>query len=149
MRIEDAGAVLTGGAFGIGRATAIRLARPGAHVAIAAVAERAEAEAMISTALEWRGRCDLLISNAAIVGYGAPHEFSSDDWKRILDVNLFGAIWAMRAVLPHMLDRKAGHVSFVSSPVIQEGPGHEDSLGRQMRDKCADPEAFLRTDATR
>jgi len=141
MELDGAVAVVTGAAYGIGRATAIALSAAGCDVVVvdiaddqaqstvaaieesggaaqfvhADVASRADMEAMASAAIEWRGHCDLLIANAAISGTGAPHEFSADDWEHMLGVNLFGAIWAMRPLLPHMIERDHGHLCFVSS----------------------------------
>lgn len=151
MELRGAVAVVTGGANGIGRATAVALARAGSEVVVADlddrggedavtqiegeggsglfvhtdVGSRQSVEALVVDAISWRGRCDVFISNAAIAGRGAPHEFSVEDWEAILNVNLFGGIWAMRALLPHMLGRRSGHLVFVSSGWGLQGSPHD------------------------
>jgi NAD(P)-dependent dehydrogenase (short-subunit alcohol dehydrogenase family) len=79
------------------------------------VGDRGAIERLAADAVAWRGGLDLVISNAAIACTGPPHEFSVDDWHRIIDVDLMAGVWLMRATLPHLLERGAGHISFVSS----------------------------------
>lgn len=131
----------SGGAIGLSIVTAIALARAGADVVVADidservedtisqiraagrqgrfihtdVSSRESVEALVEEAIRWQGRCDLFMSNVAISGRGAPHGFSVEDWRAVLEVNLYGAIWGTRAVLPHMLQRDYGHLVFVSS----------------------------------
>lgn len=141
MELRDTVAVVTGGASGIGRATAVALARAGTDVIVADiddeggrettslveregskglfihrdVGSRRSVEALVERSISWQGHCELFVSNAAITSRGAPHEFSVEDWDTLLKVNLFASIWAMRAILPHLLQRGRGHLVFVSS----------------------------------
>lgn len=136
MNIEGAVAVVTGGASGIGRATALELARRGAHVVAADVHEdrleevRVEIEAMgrrvltvrcdvtfdeqvehlRDEALEEMGRVDIVMNNAGVVVLGPPETIAMEDWDWILQVNLYGVIRGVRAFLPHMLERGSGHI---------------------------------------
>src|SRR5437868_7133622 len=99
MELDGTVAIVTGAGYGIGRATAAALAKNGAHVVVADIAEaagetaveqiiaggadaifvktdvaaRESVEALIDACVQWRGHCDLFISNAAIAGVGAPH----------------------------------------------------------------------------
>ena len=131
-------ALLTGAARDIGFASAVRLAAEGAEVCItdrdaaaldAAVAaakaaglalqaltmdsaDPADTARRIGELLQQRGRIDVLVNNAG----GSLHtpylfgEESDDDWKQVLDLNLMGAVWASRAVLPAMAGRGHGRI---------------------------------------
>ncbi|MEQ1564441.1 MAG: SDR family oxidoreductase [Myxococcota bacterium] len=129
-------ALVTGGARGIGRATAVALAATGARVAIAdldadAVRDTARAIGATGWALDVTdaaafaatveavqaelGPIDVLVNNAGIMSAGA---FLDQDPRlddRQIDVNLRGVIHGMRAVLPGMLGRGRGHVVNVAS----------------------------------
>lgn len=134
--IAGAVAVVTGGASGIGRATALELARRGADVVVADLHEdrleevRVEVEAMgrrvltvrcdvafdeqvehlRDEALEEMGRVDIVMNNAGVVLLGPPETIPMPDWDWILQVNLFGVIRGVRAFLPHLLARGSGHI---------------------------------------
>jgi len=139
---------VTGGARGIGRATATALARAGARVAIgdldADLAARAAAElggdavgmgldvgdpasfaAFLAEAERRLGPLDVLVNNAGIMHVG-PFLEESDDWsRRQFDVNVFGVIHGMRAALPGMLARRSGHVVNVASAASKIGVRNE------------------------
>jgi NAD(P)-dependent dehydrogenase (short-subunit alcohol dehydrogenase family) len=141
MEIEDAVAVVTGGASGIGRATVLELVRRGAQVVVADVHEdrledvRVEVEGMggrvltvrcdvayddqvehlRDEALEEMGRVDIVMNNAGVVAMGPPETMTMQDWDWILQVNVYGVIRGVRAFLPHMLERGSGHVVNTSS----------------------------------
>lgn len=125
-------AIVTGGATGIGRATALRLAREGASVVLttsrnrdaldATVAEIREnggeatglvadaardedAAATVAAALEAFGRLDVVVANAAWFQPSAPaHEMPDDDWDRALAVDLKGVFLAAKHGIPAMLE---------------------------------------------
>ncbi|MFP4395167.1 MAG: SDR family NAD(P)-dependent oxidoreductase [Anaerolineales bacterium] len=144
-RLDDKIAVVTGGGRGIGRATALTLARAGAAVAvaarteeeIAAVAEEireagGQAMAVPTDITSWAavqhladevarayGPADIVVANAGIV---KPVEdtwaVAPEAWAQNVDVNLTGAFYTARAFLPAMMEREAreaGVVIFVSS----------------------------------
>ncbi|GGI95853.1 SDR family NAD(P)-dependent oxidoreductase [Streptomyces brasiliensis] len=142
-------AVVTGAASGIGAATAERLAREGAAVVLADVAEErgtAVAEriaedggrarfvaADVSAEGDWArvadaarafGPVDLLVSNAFVVEVTPAHELTLASWRRQLDVNLTGAFLGFKTVLPDLRDRR-GAVVLTSSVHAHKGiPGH-------------------------
>lgn len=137
----DKVAIVTGASSGIGRATALALAKQGACVALAArradallelseqikalgrevlvlptdVTRREHVEAMVQTALSQWGRVDILISNAGEYIQGPIIELDPADLQRSLDVNYFGGVYCIKAVLPHMLAQKSGHIVTVTS----------------------------------
>ena len=136
MNITGSVAVVTGAASGIGRATALELARRGAHVVAADIHEdrleelRVEIEGMgqrVLTvrcdvtfddqvehlrveALEEMGHVDIVMNNAGVVAMGPPEMMTMEEWDWILQVNLYGVIRGVRAFLPHMLERGTGHI---------------------------------------
>ena len=149
MDIDGAVAVVTGGANGIGRATALALAKAGADVVVSDVddsgalsaaveieaagrkalairtdvGQREDVEALVARATGWQGRIDLFLSNAGVGCLGEAHEFSVGEWESLIAINLMGPIWATRVLLPHMLERNAGHLAFVASGAGYEGFG--------------------------
>ena len=112
-------ALITGASSGIGRATALIFAREGASLVLADVVEEggqetlalvkeagaegifvktdvsksSEVDAVVATAVETYGRLDCAFNNAGIGGRGAlTHEYSEEEWSRVLAVNLTG-VW--------------------------------------------------------
>ena len=138
---RDRVAVVTGASRGIGRATALALARAGALVvplarsadALDALVAEIEAaggrawsapldltdERAVRTVLgeiEGRfGRVDILVLNAGIGCQDRIIDLRLDDLRHTFDVNLFGALACLQAVLPGMIARRSGHLVFVSS----------------------------------
>jgi len=135
-------AVVTGGAGGIGRATAELLAAGGARVLVADVKDRdgretverivgaggiagyrrtdvtveAEVEALMAAAVDTYGRLDIGINNAGIAGTLARvTDLSLADWRRMIDVNLHGVFLCMRAEIPRMLAGGGGAIVNTSS----------------------------------
>lgn len=133
-RLTGRGAIVTGGASGIGRACAIRLAREGARVVIGDVRDEGAAEtvdlvraeggeaiavhcdigdedqvaAMTAKAVEAYGRLDVLVANAGISTRSPLHELSLTDWNRVLRVNLTGTFLCARAAVRQMLAQGHG-----------------------------------------
>lgn len=128
-------AIVTGGASGIGRAAAIRLAQAGARVFIGDLALRAESDArfaelgieqttcdvrrldqlqrLINRAAEQTGRLDILISNAGITQVGQVDEISETQWDACLDTNLKAAFFGAKFAIPHM--RRTGGGAIVNT----------------------------------
>lgn len=145
--LPDSVSLVTGAASGIGRATALALAREGSHVVVADidgpgtertaaeieklgpralavrtdVGKRNDVEDLVAKAIDWQGRCDLFISNAGVGCRGEAHEFTVDEWEELIAINLWASIWATRLLVPHMLERGSGHLAFVSSGCGLEG----------------------------
>ena len=136
MNVEGEIAVITGGASGIGRGTALALARAGAEVAIADVHDgrlaetRAEIEALGRRALavhcdvsrdddvfELQRRVEdelgppgIVMNNAGVVLRGALEQIEVEDWQWCLGINVFGVIRGVRAFLPGMVARRHGYI---------------------------------------
>jgi len=136
MDIDGAVAVITGGASGIGRSTALELARGGADVVVAdlnderaagvvdeieALGQRALAvhcdvardddiERLAKDALGAFGAVDILFNNAGVALLGPPDRVSMEDWNWILQINLYGPIRGVRAFVPAMIERGRGYV---------------------------------------
>lgn len=136
-------ALITAAARGIGFASAVRLAAEGAKVTItdrdeAALAEAAalartagieldtvtmdssdaaDVQRVIGQILAGRGRIDVLVNNAG-GSLHTPYRFLEEtdaDWQRVVDLNLMGAVWASRAVLPSMSQQGWGRIILFGS----------------------------------
>ncbi|MDH3704961.1 MAG: SDR family oxidoreductase [Acidimicrobiia bacterium] len=135
MELTDIVAVVTGGASGIGRALATRFQAEGARVAIADlqqtalhdvagalgapgiecdVADEAQVIALIDRVEAELGPIGLFCSNAGI-GTGAGLEATDDDWRRSIDVNVMGHVYAARTLVPRMIERGGGHLLHTAS----------------------------------
>ena len=141
MRLQGKIAIVTGGAMGIGFATAQRLLDEGCSVtiwdfngaaleaALAAlrssgkdvrgyvcdVSDSKRVYALAAQAIKEMGRIDILINNAGYV-YGSDIIDGPDEaWERTIAVNLTALVYTIRAVLPHMYERNSGHIVNLSS----------------------------------
>lgn len=143
MNVAGEIAVITGGASGIGRATALALARRGADVALAdtndarLASTRAEIEALGRRALAVHtdvsrdedlerlarvveaelGPPGILMNNAGVVLRGALEQIELADWQWCFGINVFGVIRGMRAFLGPMLERRHGYIVNTGSMV--------------------------------
>jgi NAD(P)-dependent dehydrogenase (short-subunit alcohol dehydrogenase family) len=141
MQLDGQAAIITGAGTGIGRATALRLAREGVAVVaaartaadldslageIAAAGGRAlavptdvtveeQVEALVRRALDAFGRIDILVNNAGVNVRAPIDKITTADWRQILDANLTGTFYCTRAVAPHMMARSYGKIVNVSS----------------------------------
>ncbi len=145
-------ALITGGSRGIGAAAARELARRGWGVAInylhseekartlaeelsalgvpalavkADVADEGQVRAMVDRALDAFGRLDALVCSAGISHVGLISQIGEAEWRRLFAVNVDGVHHCCRAVLPHMLERKAGSIVTLSSMWGQVGASCE------------------------
>jgi NADP-dependent 3-hydroxy acid dehydrogenase YdfG len=143
MDIDLSGQVvaITGASSGIGEATARAAADAGAAVALAArrtdriealaatindaggkaiavttdVADEASARNFVETTIAQLGRLDVLVNNAGVMLLGPVANADTDEWRRMIDANLYGVIYTTHAAVPHLIEQGSGHVLTVSS----------------------------------
>jgi NAD(P)-dependent dehydrogenase (short-subunit alcohol dehydrogenase family) len=117
-------AIVTGGASGIGLATAQLLTARGATVAVldlnppaggftADVADDVSVRTAVSSATTALGGLDILINNAGIGAIGTVEDNPDDEWLRVLNVNVLGMVRTTRAALPHL--RQSSHAAIVNT----------------------------------
>ena len=134
-------AIVTGAGRGIGRATALELARLGADIVVAEldkagaertagevkaagrravalatdVTRRADLESMAGRTLADLGKIDILVNNAGIYRAAATLEITEEHWDAVLDINAKALFFACQAVLPAMIKRKRGCIVNLAS----------------------------------
>jgi short-subunit dehydrogenase len=132
---------ITGAASGIGRSFALALAKEGMNLFITDInmqnLEKVKKEVEELGVKAYAGKCDvsklrdfevnakefnsklgdldLLINNAGIAIGGDILDLEIEDWKQVLDINLWSIIYSIKVFLPHMLEREAGHIVNVAS----------------------------------
>lgn len=143
-RLEGKVCVITGAGSGIGRASALLFASEGARVVVAdidhdaaqktvsEIGERAWADrvdvtderetvAFAANVVEREGRVDVLFNNAGIAGVGDVVETDPDLFDRVMRVNVRGVYLMSRAIVPHMIQRRAGSIINMSSCIAEIG----------------------------
>ena len=141
MRFKDKVAIVTGAASGIGRATALRFAEEGANVAIPDINEQGANETAdsirqlgrqalaiktdvssseqvrrsIAQTLQAFGQIDIVVNDAGINVRKSPHQFTDEEWRRVLGINLDGVWYYCRYVLDHFLERGRGNIVNIAS----------------------------------
>jgi 2-hydroxycyclohexanecarboxyl-CoA dehydrogenase len=152
MKLKRKAAIVTGGASGIGRATALALSLEGANVAIADIAidnanrvrdevaasgygsaiacpvdltKRVEVEAMVQTVLREFGQIDILVNCAGWDRLEPFVESSEETWDKILTINFKSVLHTVKAVLPHMMERGSGKIINIASDAGRVGSSWE------------------------
>ena len=147
-RFSGRNALVTGGASGIGRATAIRLASEGAAVVavdvnaalLSEVADRAAGlsgsvstlvgdvsseggvEDLVGEAIARTGTLDVVVNVAGVLSFSHTHEQSLDEWSRLIAVNLTGTFLVCRQALPHLLASRGNIVNLASTAAHKGQP---------------------------
>jgi NAD(P)-dependent dehydrogenase (short-subunit alcohol dehydrogenase family) len=127
---EEKTALVTGGASGLGAATAVRLEAEGMRVVTLdlhgadVLADVTDEEALGRAAAEV-GPVDVLCNSAGVVGPNRPLlETATDEWRRTFEINVFGTLNTMRAFVPGMVERGWGRVVNFASMAGKDGnPG--------------------------
>ena len=152
MKLKDRVAIVTGAASGIGRAIALTLGREGASVVIGDldiagagkvasevgelgarslavktdVSRPAEVNSMVENAISEFGKIDILVNNAAYLGWSLEHKLFMDtdeaEWDRHIDVTLKGTLHCCKAVIPCMKDQNWGRIINITSDAIKAMP---------------------------
>lgn len=158
MTLRERVAIVTGAASGIGLGIATALGREGARVVIADVNEAGARQAAaqlggsgvqcaslgmdvsssadVNRAVDWvisqHGRVDILVNNAAYLGFSAEHlhfvDTDEEEWDRHIDVTLKGTLHCCKAVVPHMLSQGGGCIVNVTSDASKVGPPAGEAL---------------------
>ncbi len=149
--LEGQTALVTGASRGIGKAIAISLAKEGAEVIInyssslenankvvseinalggkavplqADISNENSVNELIKTVLERNNKIDVLVNNAGITKDGLLMRMKTDDWQKVLDLNLSGVFYCTRAVSRQMLKQKKGRIINITSVVgLMGNPG--------------------------
>jgi NADP-dependent 3-hydroxy acid dehydrogenase YdfG len=132
---------VTGASSGIGEATALAAAHAGAAVALAArrtdriealarrinddggraiavttdVSDEAQARAFVERTIAELGQLDVLVNNAGVMLLGPIPGAPTEEWRRMIDANVYGVIYCTHAAIDHLIERRSGHVVTVSS----------------------------------
>lgn len=141
MDITDKVVIITGASSGIGEATALKLAEKGAKVVLTArreerltklkenilnndgtalvvtgdVTQKEDFENLVKQTLKEFGTIDALINNAGLMPLSYIKKLKTDEWEKMVDVNLKGVLKGVAAVLPTMIENKNGHIINISS----------------------------------
>jgi NADP-dependent 3-hydroxy acid dehydrogenase YdfG len=144
--IKDQVVAITGASSGIGRATALHLARSGAKVVLGArheedlsrlteeiktaagqavyrvtdVSRREDLQGLVTVAQKSFGRLDVLFSNAGAMPIGPFDDLAVDDWETMVDVNIKGVLYGIAAALPVFRRQGSGHFIHTASTAARK-----------------------------
>jgi NADP-dependent 3-hydroxy acid dehydrogenase YdfG len=146
--LTDKVVAITGATAGIGAASARALAAEGANVVLGArreerlreladelgdqvavvtmdVRDPAAAEELVASAVDRFGRLDALVANAGIGAYGGIMDLTDEQLRVMMDTNIAGTVWPIRAAVPRLLDVGGGDIVIVASVAGLRGGGDE------------------------
>ncbi|REE25857.1 NADP-dependent 3-hydroxy acid dehydrogenase YdfG [Winogradskyella pacifica] len=141
MDLKDKAIIITGASSGIGEATAKKLAKDGALVVLMArreeklndikqaiekeggtplvvtgdVTKKKDFDHVVSQTIENYGKVDALINNAGLMPLSFVEKLKTEEWDKMVDVNIKGVFNGVAAVLPKMKENKGGHIINISS----------------------------------
>jgi 3-oxoacyl-[acyl-carrier protein] reductase len=140
MKLKNKVAIVTGAGRGIGKETALSLAKEGAKVVVsditddinsvvkqiekigsqalavkADVSNHKQTEELVKKTIKKFGRIDILVNNAGIFPFKSLVDMKEEDWNKVLDVNLKGVFNCTKAVLPTMKEQKYGKIINIAS----------------------------------
>ena len=141
MSIEGKVAIITGASSGIGYATALALSKVGVKVAIGArrtdkleqlgneitknggevlvhkldVTKKTDCDAFVEQVVKKWGTVDILVNNAGLMPLSFIKNLKIDEWEQMIDVNIKGVLFCTAAVIPHLKEKKSGHIVNISS----------------------------------
>ncbi|WP_026574396.1 SDR family oxidoreductase [Bacillus sp. UNC438CL73TsuS30] len=136
-------AIVTGASRGIGKEIALKLAETGVKLALvgsseqvnqtaeelknkgfsyvlpiqADVSNESDMQEVVRKTIEEYGHIDLLVNNAGVGFFKLTEEVTVEEWKKVFEVNVQGVFLGIKAVLPHMKERKSGTIITISSDV--------------------------------
>lgn len=139
--IKEKVVVITGASSGLGEATARHLAALGAKVVLGArrtdklqqiaseiqaqggqvafagvdVTNPAAVQALVDTAINQFGRIDVMVNNAGFMAIAPISQLRTDEWDRMIDINIKGVLYGIAAALPHFEQQGSGHIINISS----------------------------------
>ena len=142
-------ALVTGASSGIGEAAALALAQAGAAVAVSArradrlndlvariegaggkalalpgdVSVEAEATRAVEDTVARLGRIDILVNSAGVIQSGGVESLSTDEWRRVIDINLLGTLYTCKAAIGPMKAQGAGDIINISSTAGRRAAG--------------------------
>ncbi|MCA9511732.1 MAG: SDR family oxidoreductase [Myxococcales bacterium] len=161
MLLEDKVAIVTGIGPAMGRSIALAFAREGAKLALCArrkdrlqavvdeveaaggevlavptdITDRAACQRLVDATLERFGRIDVLVQNGHYDGdYKVVTDSDPDDWRAIMEVNLFGALHLVQLVAPSMRSRRDGRIVLINTGASTDPP---PTLGAYAASKAA------------
>jgi 3-oxoacyl-[acyl-carrier protein] reductase len=147
--INERVVAITGASAGIGRATARALVAEGAKVAIGArrtdrlkelidelgvdnvaavemdVRQPQDSDRLVATAIEQFGKLDALVANAGIGAYGGIMDLNNEQLEDMMDTNVAGTVWPIRAAVPKFFEAGGGDIVIVASVAGLRGAGDE------------------------
>ncbi|MNS01978.1 putative oxidoreductase [compost metagenome] len=133
--------VITGASSGLGESTARHLAARGAKVVLAArreerlqviaeeiraaggealavatdVTVRAQVQALVAATVEQFGRIDVMVNNSGLMAIAPMAQGRTDEWDRMIDINIKGVLYGIAAALPHMQQQNSGQIINIAS----------------------------------